>query len=808
MRISYERIVHYVFHHHISIIVAATVLSVASGFFAAKLRIKADSADLLPDDYVSVQELNRIKARVGGIGPLMVIVISDDLGSAVDFMHTLADSLEGNPLISSVIRGKNSEFLSKNRLLYMDLDDLQEIHDRVDEHIELQKLKRSPLYFALDDEEEEEGLDFSDLEEKYSAYNLSGFDRDYYLTEEKNGVILRLYPSGVITDREFTDTLFRSLDRTIAAIGPERFHPSLVCNYKGSHKNAAHQYKVVVKDLRSTALLAFLGVLLLMSFHFRQLLSPLFIIVPLLMSLSWTFGLTYLVIHNLNQITVCLFAILFGLGIDFGIHIFARYREARRRGMDTEDALVETVVHTGSALTTTAVTTSVAFFSLLFSDFKGFSEFGFIVGTGILFSLVAMLVVCPAFIVLAERFHVIRLQQRSVPEHLLRRGRYPVPVLTLVLGLLATAYSVYHTMRPTVSFDPFELDYVTKLEFEYDFKKLRPELPNTGPRANIPEELKETRSPAIVLTESREQAMAVVEAVERIKAEGGDQSTIKSVKSVYSALPDQQPEKLEIIDRIRHLIEGSEDLIDEEEMARVDSLRQYLDVGELTLQDLPVDMTKSFSSKEGDILDFVMINASVALRDGRNAMKFAEEIAQIQTPSGDTFYASSSHIIFAEMLKLMLDDGIKAVGLTLLVVSIVLLIDLRNLVDAALVLTPLLTALAWVTGFMYLLDFKFNIYNIVAFPTIIGMGIDNAVHIFHRYREAGRGSLRLVLRTTGLALVATTLTTMVGFAGLVPASHPALYWIGTVTLFGLGCAFISAVTLLPALLQLRERLSH
>ena len=105
---------------------------------------------------------------------------------------------------------------------------------------------------------------------------------------------------------------------------------------------------------------------------------------------------------------------------------------------------------------------------------------------------------------------------------------------------------------------------------------------------------------------------------------------------------------------------------------------------------------------------------------------------------------------------------------------------------------------------MYLFDFRVNIYNMVAFPTIIGMGIDNAVHIFHRYRESGRGSLRLVLRTTGVALVATTLTTMVGFAGLVPAHHPALFWIGTVSLFGLGCCFVTAVTLLPALLQLRE----
>jgi len=804
MRVPYERIVHYVFHHHISIILLSTLLSVGTGFFAMQLRIKADAAGLLPDDYVSVQELNRIKARVGGLGPLMVLVTADDLGRAVDFMHALADSLEDDPLISSIIRGKDSEFLSKNRLLYMKLEDIEEIHGRVEEYIDLEKAKRSPLYFAFEDEEEEGGLDFTDLEDRYSQYSLDGFEKDYYLTAEKTGVILRLYPTGVITDRKFTNSLFSRLDRLIAEIGPKSFHPSLSTSYEGSFKNASTQYKVVVGDLKATALYAFLGVLVLISFHFRQVLSPLFIVVPLLMSLSWTFGLTKIVIGNLNQITVCLFAILFGLGIDFGIHIFARYREARRRGMETEDALVETVVHTGSALTTTAVTTSVAFFSLIFSDFKGFSEFGFIVGIGILFSLVAMLVVCPAFIVLAERFHVIRLQQKSIPEHLLRRGRYPFSILTLCFGLLATGYGLFHTLGPVVKTDPLRIDFVTHLGFEYDFKKLRPSLPKMGPQATLPEKLKETRSPAIILTESREDAMEVVAAVKQIRADRGDTSTIKSVKSVYSALPPQQLEKLQVINSIRQMLEEEDDLIGDAERAKVDSLRQYLEVEELALEDLPTDMTNSFLSKEGKVLDFVMINASVALRDGRNAMRFAREIKKIVTPSGKTYHASSSHIIFAEMLELMLRDSVKAVVITLLVVTLVLLIDLRSFVDTAIVLTPVLTALLWVTGFMYLLDFKVNIYNMVAFPTIIGMGIDNAVHVFHRYRESGKGSLRLVLRTTGLALVATTLTTMVGFAGLLPAQHPALYWIGAVTLLGLGCCFISAVTLLPAVLQLRE----
>ncbi len=788
MRISYERIVHYVFHHHLGIILVSLVVSALAASLAVRLKIKADSADLLPDDYVSVRELNRIKERVGGIAPLMVIVTGEDLAACVDFVHVLADSLERSPMLSSVVRGRmaQTEFLGRNRLLYMDLADLRELQRRVEDKVELEKLHRSPLYVGL--EEEEDPLDLDDLEARY-ADRRTGLDRDYYLTKEGNGVILRVYPSGVITDMTFSRRLLAGIRSTIEEIDPRSFHPGLEVAFSGSFNNAFNQYEVILQDLRSTALYAFLGVLVLISLYFRQVLSPLFIVVPLLMGLSWTFALTWLVIGNLNQITVCLFAILFGLGIDFGIHIFARFREARRRGLETEAALVETVCQTGRALTTTAVTTAVAFFSLLFSDFKGFSEFGFIVGAGILFSLVAMVVISPAFIVLAERLGLIRLGQREVPDHLLRRGRYPIPHLTLLLAVVATAYSVLH---------------LSDLRFEYDFKKLRPDTSSGGPKASLPDELKETRAPAIVLTENEAQAMAVVAEVERRRSALGDSSTIRSVRSVYSLLPADQEEKLAILAGLRRTLEENEGLLEDDDRARADSLRLYLDVSRLRLEDLPGEMTKSFSGKEGEILSFVQINAAVPLRDGRNAIAFARQIKEIRTPDGGTFHPSSAHIIFAEMLELMLDDAVKAVIVTLIAVTLVLLVDLRSLTGTLLVLTPLLTALAWVTGLMYIFDFKVNIYNMVAFPTIIGMGIDNAVHMFHRYREAGPGSMRLVLRTTGTVLLATTLTTMVGFAGLVPAHHPALYWVGTVSLLGLGSCFLSAVTLLPALLQLRE----
>ena len=793
MPISHQRLVRYIYHHYIGIIVLATVLSVFSGFFAAKLakNIKTDFADLLSDDFVSVSELNRIKARVGGIGPLMVVITSDDLDAAVSFMLVLADSLEHSSMVSSVSRlDSKKALLKKNRLLYMDLEDLREITRRLEEHIARQKLKQSPLYFALDDEEEKP-LDFSDIEAKYqqngTAAEVPEQYRKYVVTREGNGFILRLYPAGLTTDVVFSQALIEHLDETIAAIGPERFHPSIEYVYKGSFQNSANQFSIIMRDLTSTASYSILGVLLLITLIFRQVIGSLFIALPLLMSLTWTFGVTYLVIGSLNMITVGLFAILFGLGIDFGVHIFARYREARRRDMDIEQALTETVQHTGKALTTTALTTSIAFYSLLFTDFKGFSEFGFIVGTGILFSLVAMVAICPAFIVLAERLRlVIPMRKKSFSES---TGPYPMPWVTVLIGAVISGYSLF---------------YHGDVEFEYDFSKLKPAPPSNINKGSMPQSMKEGRSPAIVLTESYDEALEVMHTVETIKAANGDSSTVLNVKSVHSALPQAQDAKLALITNLRALIDQGEPLFSKSERARIDSLRPYLDVKKLTLYDLPADLTNAFKDKEGNILNCVAINASVELRNGRDAIRFADEISRIETPAGKTYIASSSHIIVAEMLKVMLKDSSLAVILTLTVVAVVLLIDLRSLIDTLLVLTPLINALVWVVGVMYVFDIKLNLYNMVAFPTIIGMGVDNSVHIFHRYRETGRDSLQLVLRTTGAALLATSLTTMVGFAGLVPAIHPALTSIGVLSLVGLGTSFITSVTLLPALLQIRE----
>ncbi len=118
-----------------------------------------------------------------------------------------------------------------------------------------------------------------------------------------------------------------------------------------------------------------------------------------------------------------------------------------------------------------------------------------------------------------------------------------------------------------------------------------------------------------------------------------------------------------------------------------------------------------------------------------------------------------------------------------------------------LVLVPLLVGIAWMGGAMYFVGMELNFFNVVVFPSLVGIGVDDGIHIYHRYREEGPGSLPFVVRRTGVAVCVTTVTTMIGYSGLVLASHPGLESIGLLAQIGLLATLLSAVVVLPALLE-------
>jgi predicted RND superfamily exporter protein len=299
----------------------------------------------------------------------------------------------------------------------------------------------------------------------------------------------------------------------------------------------------------------------------------------------------------------------------------------------------------------------------------------------------------------------------------------------------------------------------------------------------------------------------IVAAVDETRRTDTTFPTIARVRSIFSLVPEDQDVRLAKIREIRTLVETeAHGALTGEDARRLERLEGYLQVDEpFTWEQFPESDKRQFINTNGEVGNFVFIYPGLPLRDGRNAIEFRNDIGAITTASGQVFHAASTNLIAAEMLELMLAEGRWAAVLSMLLVALLVWSDFRSVRGTLLVMLPLGVAFIWAGGIMALIGMKVNFYNMVVFPSIVGIGVDNGVHLFHRYLEEGPRSLPLVVRRTGWAILITTLTTMVGYSGLVMAHHPGLQSMGLLAVIGLFSAFLAAVVLLPSVIQILEK---
>jgi len=161
---------------------------------------------------------------------------------------------------------------------------------------------------------------------------------------------------------------------------------------------------------------------------------------------------------------------------------------------------------------------------------------------------------------------------------------------------------------------------------------------------------------------------------------------------------------------------------------------------------------------------------------------------------------TSTELIALQLREMVKRDFTLLAPLALALVVILLIVHFRSLLWVGMALTPLLAGVAYMLGASALLGIEFNPANAVVVPLILGIGIDDGIHIVHRYRE--RKDVGVAVKLTGRAVIMTSLTTMVGFGSLSTSHFPALASLGHIALLGIGSCLLTSLLLLPSLLML------
>jgi len=827
---SLRPFIRFVVKRAVWVLLVAIIVSVIGGYFASSLQIETDYSNLIPEDYESVQALEKIRATVGGEGSDVAVgIISPSFEASKAFAEALIPqalefSREGQdqPYLGSVEYKRETDFLRRNALYFATDDELDTLELFLEDEIEQAILEANPFYVDFDDDFEDEetegengGTDIEEFEDLYDW--LVG--NEYPIHPDKTSMTLRFFPTGSQTNVRHIDALYRDLEILIESLDPKSYHPDIEIVLAGRLMHRSIQVQAIRNDVTKTFGIGASAVLLLVVLYFlyksyyaragatfnlkvlmavlvRFPILALVIAVPLIMSLLWTFGIAAAYIGNLNLMTSTLALLLFGLGVDFGVHFYGRYSEERASGKSISEAAEITFTSTGQAITVGALTTATALFVLNFADFRGFSEFGFIAGMGILFAVVAMIVVMPALIAIFERFGFLNLESEG--EAAVYGGesgtRFPASKAILTLSVVAVILAI--VMIPRIS-------------FEYDFSKLDPRYPEFEAKKAIVDGYSSGRrgsNPAYIVADSQEDAVLIAEAYREKMSTDSSITTIKSVQTLQDRFPledDEIARRLERISEMRELIQNQYlETDDSESMNRLRTASQTTEP--VQIDDVPDYLRDMFTTRTGEVGTFVMIYPSVGLSDGRMSMAFARDVGSITLDDGRTFHAGSTSLIAADMLKLMQDESPYMITSVFILIVLVMGLYFKSLKWMTLALLPLIVGLLWMMLVMEFLGPKLNFFNLVVLPAMLGIGNDVGVHLVHRYRESGKGSIKRVLRSTGEHCVVGSLTTMIGFFGLLFSFHPGLRSIGQLALAGVITTLMAAMFFLPALLQYIE----
>jgi len=667
--------------------------------------------------------------------------------------------------------------------------------------------------------------------------------RDALISDSGDVTVVIAQLTKGTNDVEFARRVYLKGEAAIERLDPHKYHPDMIARVGGAYRSF-REYDQAISDIRAASIASMLMVLGLLVVFFRRPRSIIVVLVPLLVGIAWAAGFAGLAFGKMNIITSFIAAILIGLGIDFAIHLYAAYRSHRTEGADLEGGLSGAVREAGPGMFTAAVTTMAALLTLVAAHFRAFNEFGYIAAMGVFLCLIAALLVMPPVIAVLEhirpeKFPAPKPAAAAAPRA--RRARW-LAVAAGVLALIITALLAWRA--PSVA-------------FEYDFKKLRGKgAAKTGIAYDEAMRGSSGTAPMVLMADSEAHIrLAHTELLRRQRAEqkccdvylaGGEPAgnwckrmglntprsrrivytdwdgtrkcrpRVRDIVTVATFIPDGQKAKLPHIRMIRETLRPTKKKGDPIEEASKDirkELRQLRDYAQidapLTIATLPRwarrSLTERVNGPDGKPRQGAigLVYCSLHFRDVRDMIDMSRDYAQLKVGQHPVRLAAGQFVI-SGVVDTVQKDGEKVFVYAFVAVLLLLLLDLLSISGALICFATLTLGFLWSLGAMQWFDLKLGVYNMLIVPTALGVGIDGSVHLYHRFKRLGPKYADAPLGHTGAAVIASSVTTAAGFAGLFFIAHGGLRTIAWFATISILLTLAGVLTILPGLLIWRS----
>jgi predicted RND superfamily exporter protein len=706
--------------------------------------IEGNLGDDLPGE---VQQFERIAGEFGEQELVTVVVdCSDSTPAAAEgYLVELARSLKNGTRFTEVHYTQNLDFAPEQAILYVPENHLMFL---LDSNVTLASAEQT--YRAL----------VRSLNE--SAYIVSADGTIYLLNMMVN---VTLDSASIRT--EIFDGLYDLLDevqrrnQTYASLTVGFTGGMLVTDYEGD--------KLALNDMYVTAAVTFVLIIILLFVSFRSVSLPLMSLIPLVCGIAISAGIISLAFGTLSVATAIFAVLLLGLGIDFSIHLITRFLEEMEVFDDVPHAFERTAAHTGRAIVLGTLTTATAFGALYFSNTQALHEMGIILFLGLIITMLCVFAVLPALIALRFRVGKLRGSLRKRARFTLlkamgeKTAQYAAVVVIVFIGI-SVAFAAT----------------APRAELSSDLHELQPtNVPSYKQLQKVKEHFNYTEDYLLCTAGSYD---ALEEDVHRFK----NISEVMTVESVLDLLPANQTAKLSIFEQAQTL---------HPEFAAL----SWLNVSHMTWEDLPTDLHANWVAHTSNYTNFLIrLTARGNVWDEDYRRELLPQLEEVNAG----IVARALYI--SALIDSMTEDIIKVSVFAALPILVIVYVGFRQKspLYALLAAVAVLFGIGGLLALSPVLGVSLNMISIMMVPLVIGIGIDDSIHILYRYREEGSGSLPTVVQHTGTAIFLTTATTCLAFSSFLFAEHPGLRSMGQVPTLGLLLCFGAAIIGLPALMQL------
>ena len=836
----------------------ATAVAVALAYAGGHLRMNTDTADLLSPDLPFLQEYRRHQAGFPQYTDSLVAVVEAGTPEGAHRgALELARRLRSHPaLFHEVYLPGLDPFFNRHALLFMDLASLQRTAERL---IQMQpffgRVLQDPslrgvaemLRAGLEAVQNGRTVDLAPalaVLDRAIRARLTGqggpvsWERLLFAgggDEPARRFVLfqpRLDFTSLYPAHQALEVAHRLRQGLPSAPGE-----SLQVRLTGEPAMADEEMRSVTRGMAWAAGLSLGLVLVVLYLGLRSVRLTAAVLVTLLAGLALTAGFAALAVGTLNVISVVFAVLYIGLGVDFGIHWTLGLRERLLNGQAVVPALHRVGRRLGPALGLCALTTAAGFFAFMPTDYRGVSELGLIAGSGMIIALGCTLTLLPALLGTRGIAGAARGSAAGLPERLAAWPlRHAVPVRWTSLLLVGAAL----LFLPRLHFDP---DPLHLRDPQGEAVATYRALMHSGER-RPPE--------AVALAGSADQAGAIARRLQALPSVG-------ETVWLGSFVPEGQDEKLALIDELALVLgpelerpvvlhpappeaarEALRSLHGQLQAMRDDArlpprlraritalheslgaylaaaspaspdwtrriqalerdlleylpdnlerLAEALDAGPVRLDRLPADLVRRWHSEDG--LWRVAAYPAAPLDTAERLYAFVRELRDL-VPN-----ITGAPVLHVEAARVVVGAFVEAFALAGLAIVLLLALALRSATDVLAVLAPLAAASLGTGALMVLSGIPFNFANIIALPLLLGIGVDNGIHMVSRMRA---GDANPLAHATGRAVLVSALTTLASFGSLAFSAHPGTASLGRVLSLGLGLTLVATLVMLPAL---------